>query len=312
MKTVLFYRHFRRFHGGHLKVWDYFNHVIAAADFEPRIAFSPRTSWDETNPWRNAREYVVGESDWSAIQPDVFFVAGRDWQMVDRHSAAGSTPVINYVQHMRHADEESTRFEFLRRKATRICISEQVATALLETGLTEGPLVVIPDGIDVEMLRPSAPGEHSVDLLIVGLKQPALARQLGERLSDPGRTLDVLTERLPRPQFLSRLRRAQVTLFLPNHTEGFYLPALEGMALGTLVVCPDVVGNRSFCFPGHNAMRPAYAAEDVVRAAEVALTLDPYEAARLRAHARETAEHHSLSRERESFLDLLRSINDLG
>ena len=36
-----------------------------------------------------------------------------------------------------------------------------------------------------------------------------------------------------------------MTLFLPNQREGVYIPGLEGMALGTLVVCPDCVGNRS-------------------------------------------------------------------
>ena len=68
----------------------------------------------------------------------------------------------------------------------------------------------------------------------------------------------MLTEHVPRDEFLDAMRRARVTLFLPNEEEGFYLPALEGMALGTIVVCPDCVGNRSFCLPGVNAFRPDY------------------------------------------------------
>ena len=63
---------------------------------------------------------------------------------------------------------------------------------------------------------------------------------------------------MSRDDFLDSMRRARVTLFLPNEEEGFYLPALEGMALGTIVVCPDCVGNRSFCLPGVNAFRPAF------------------------------------------------------
>jgi hypothetical protein len=43
MRTVLFYRRYRRFHGGHLKVWDYFSHVLASPEFTPRIEFSLRS-----------------------------------------------------------------------------------------------------------------------------------------------------------------------------------------------------------------------------------------------------------------------------
>ena len=53
------------------------------------------------------------------------------------------------------------------------------------------------------------------------------------------------------------MARARVTLYLPNRLEGFYIPALEGMALGTLVVCPDSVGNRSYCRDGENCLDAA-------------------------------------------------------
>jgi len=52
-------------------------------------------------------------------------------------------------------------------------------------------------------------------------------------------------------------------VFLPNQKEGegFYLPALEGMAVGTLVIFPDCIGNRSFCLSGYNCFRPDYTTE---------------------------------------------------
>ena len=46
--------------------------------------------------------------------------------------------------------------------------------------------------------------------------------------------------------------------------EGFYLPALEAMALGSLVICPDCIGNRSFCLPGRNCFRPNYDLNSVI------------------------------------------------
>lgn len=310
MRTVLFYRSVRKFHGGHLKVWDYFNHVLASPDFTARIFFGPRNRWEPTNPWYGARERAV--ESWHSTHADLFFVAGKDWRMVDEHPDAGPrTPVINLIQHVRHADEASSRFAFLDRKAIRVCVSDEVAAALRATGRVNGPIVVIPNAVDLEDVPEEDPAGPRVDVLVAALKQPALGRELGDRLRRPGRRVDLLTTRLPRAEFLARLRAARTTVFLPNRTEGFYLPALEGMAVGTLVVCPDCIGNRSFCLPGVNAFRPDYGIEALVGAAEAALALPPERADELIAAARGTAEAQSLRRERAAFLDVLGDIDRL-
>jgi hypothetical protein len=77
------------------------------------------------------------------------------------------------------------------------------------------------------------------------------------------------------------------------------------------VVCPDCVGNRSFCLPGVNAFRPNYRFDEVVRATEAALTLPPSEAARLTANAADTARQHSLEAEREAFGRVLEDLDAL-
>ena len=186
-----------------------------------------------------------------------------------------------------------------------------MAQALRDTGLPRGPLVVIPNGVDLDLLPAAGDAEPATDVLVLALKQPDLGRELARRLERPARRVDLLLERLPRPGFLDRMATARTTVFLPNESEGFYLPALEGMALGTLVVCPDCVGNRSFCLPGENAFRPDYTLDDLVRAAEAALAMGPDEADRLRANARRTAERHSLPRERQAFLDVLHNVDQL-
>src|SRR5215208_3541120 len=309
-RTVLFYRNFRKFRGGHLKVWDYFNHVLAAAEFTPRIFFSPRSSWDDTNPWGSTLDYVV--DSWSDVHPDVFFVAGRDWGMVDEHPDAGpDIPVINLIQHVRHADPNSTRFQFLTRKAIRICVSEEVRQALEGTGLTQGPLVVIPNGLDLEPLLVTDGVEQDVEVVVVALKRPEIGEELEARLRRPDRRVEVLSGHLSRSHFLERIRRARTTVFLPNETEGFYLPALEGMALGTLVVCPDCIGNRSFCIPGVNAFRPAFRFEDLVHDTEIALTLEEPAAGALRRGASETVANYSLDAERQRFHDVLADFDAL-
>jgi glycosyltransferase involved in cell wall biosynthesis len=310
MRTILFLRSFKKFTGGHLKTWNYFNHVFASPHFTPRILLSEKTKWDRDNPWLGAHEYIVAPE--APIWPDAIFLAGRDWIMLDRYPYLSSdTPIINLVQHVRHADEQNSRFEFLQRKAIRICVSEEVAEALRNTGLAAGPIIAIPNAMDVEVESVPNNPDRPIDALIVAVKEPGFGEIVAHRLTNEGRCIELLNERLPRADFLHRMRLARVTVFLPHETEGFYLPALEGMALGTLVVCPDCVGNRSFCLPRQNAFRPEYAVDAIVDDAEAAMALAPEQAHEMLEKARAMAESHSLPRERLAFLDVLHNIDAL-
>lgn len=309
MRTLLFHRKYRRFHGGHLKVWHYFNHALATPDVEPLVLFDDGSSWDNSNPWIGSRDRVVDSAE--SVSPDLLFVAGRDWQRMELLGLLDrELPVINLIQHVRHADEWSIQSRYLDRKAIRICVSDEVANAVIAAG-SRGPTVVIPNGIDVPLLDHNRREERVTDLLIAGLKQPALAKRLGDRLQASGRVIEILTDHIEREDFFAAMRRARVTLFLPNEEEGFYLPALEGMALETLVVCPDCVGNRSFCLPGFNAFRPEYEFENLANAAESALSMSRSERESLVNHGRATASAHSLDAERASFSDILRNLDDI-
>jgi hypothetical protein len=310
MRTVLFFRDFRKFHGGHLKVWDYFCHVRSAPGYSAKIAFTPSSDWSDANPWQAAPGDVVESA--ADVDPDIFFVAGRDWQLMDEHPAAGrDIPVINFLQHVRHADPASNRFEFLQRKAIRICVSEVVADAARATGLTQGPVFAIPNSVDLDSLPPASPARRDIDVLIAGLKQPGLAAALAGRLDSEGRRVETLTDLLPRGEYLDKVGRSGVTVFLPHATEGFYLPPLEGMALGTLVVCPEHEGEHAIYEDGVNCLRPSYSLEAVESAARAALDLDAEAAAGMRAAARRTAEEHGLLGERRRFLDILGRIDEL-
>lgn len=309
MRVVLFHRKYRRFHGGHLKVWHYFNHVLAMPGFDARVHFDINSSWDSSNPWAQTPDRVVDSVD--NVSPDALFVAGRDWQRLDGLGLLDrGIPVLNLIQHVRHAEEWSIQSGYLDRKAIRLCVSQQVANAVEEAG-SRGATVVIPNGMDVPVFEPVFPSVRPIDLFIAGLKQPVLAAQAAERLIASGQSIEVLTDHVPRDVFLDFMRRSRVTLFLPNDEEGFYLPALEGMALGTIVVCPDCVGNRSFCLPGVNAFRPAFRFDDVVRDVEIALTLEEPAAKPILRAAAETARQHSLESERQRFGQVLADLDAL-
>jgi hypothetical protein len=309
-QLVLFHRDFRAFTGGHLKVWDYFNHVASSPAYEPRIAFSPETSWDSTNPWSDSRGHVV---EWQPEKADLLFLAGTDWRALpESERKRFGKPIINLIQHPRHADPKSELRGFLKNRAVRICVSEEVADAIKATEEVNGPVFAIPDGIDLSSVPKGKPwSERAIDVLICGLKAPELARDVQAAFADQNWTIQCLTKWIPRQDYLALLSNAKITVFLPRPVEGFYLPSLEGMAAGTIVVCPDCLGNRGFCEDKANCFRPEYATDEIALAARIALQQSQAERARMLENAAATVRMHSLERERESFFQILAKIEEL-
>lgn len=310
-RLVLFHRDFKRFTGGHLKVWNYFNHVRTSKSYEPRIAFTPESKWDETNPWTNSKEYVI---ECNLGMADVLFLAGSDWKNLSVAAVNEfSKPIINLVQHPRHADPKNEVYRFLTNRAIRICVSQQTADAIKSTGKVNGPVFVIPNGISVDDIPATIDtGKRPIELLLCGLKVPDLARQIEKRLQrDENIAVTPLLDWLPRADYLKRLTQATAVVTLPRPSEGFYLPALEAMACQAVVVCPDCVGNRDFCHDGVNCFRPNYDVAEIVAAIYRTLALSADEADKMRSQAEETVRKHSLQRERDSFLNILERVDEI-
>lgn len=310
-QTVLFLRRFRSFQGGHLKVWDYYNHVRAVDDFTPQIWFTPDSVWNDSNPWLPEHDRVLPVFD--VRKTDILFLAGMDWQLLDEDTRRQPpVPILNLIQHIRHADPADKRFAFLPHKAIRLCVSPETADAIRATGKVNGPVFVIPNGIaQTDLPTPLPDMERDTDLLIVGMKQPDLARALHRSIRKLFPRITILTQHLPRAKFLHALARSRAILLLPNHTEGFYLPAIEAMALGCLVICPDCTGNRSFCLDGENCFRPDYTRDAILAAIHRTQSLTPRERQTLLDTARHTAARHNLETERASFLNILRQTHSI-
>jgi glycosyltransferase involved in cell wall biosynthesis len=308
---VLFYRDFKAFTGGDLKVWDYFNHVRSSPRHEALVRFTEDSIWGPQNPWNAAQEHVVRFGQ--EVRPDVLFLSGVDWRLIERADRPESpVPVINLIQHVLHAsrDDRLGRHRFLPYKAIRICVSPEVTEALEGTGRVRGPIFTIPDAIDVQRLsRFTGDGPPSLDLLVVANKQPARGHAILARFPQVQRKR-IVDVRSPHAEVMELIGRAAVTVFVPNPKEGFFLPALEGMAIGTIVVCPDCIGNRSFCLDGVNCFRPAYEENAIVEAAREALARRS-ELSAMVENARDTARRHDIEGERRAFLEILERVDEL-
>lgn len=311
-QSVLFHRDYLRFQGGHLKVWHYFQHLQATEAYSPQIYFTPPSIQDRNKLWQGIQPL----STWQPAQAKILFLAGLDWQAVLNNAGylekRKNLPVINLIQGLSHAQPADVKYAFLKERAIRICVSQQVAEAIQATAQVNGPVFTIPNGVDLNTLpTPLQDAEKDIDLLIVALKKPQLGWDLQHQLSTEFVNLQLVTELLPREQFLALLNRAKMSLFLPHYAEGFYLPALESMALGGLVVCPDCVGNRSFCRDGETCFSPTYSPQALLAAVRHAKSLTGLERVILVEQAKQQVAKHSLVQERRAFLDIMNNIKEL-
>lgn len=319
-RSVWFYRSFHPVTGGYVKHSNYFGHVLRMPGFAPRITFGKEPA-DESQACEFQRRWPApGGPDprWEPGPRDVLFLAGVDWRYLDECDLGSlPNPRINLVQGVRHAHEGTELYGFLSRKAIRICVSQAVVDAVSATGRTNGPVLAIPNGIDV---APVCPADEDVaaahearprSMAIVGYKQPDLARALSRRLDEEGVEHLLLLEFLPRSRYLDLLAESRIAVCLPHEEEGFYLPALEGMALGCIVVTTDCIGSSGYCRHDENCLVAGYDVESLSGATKRALDMAARERGRLLRHARNTAAGYTLDAERVRFHAVLEDVDRL-
>ncbi|HSZ70698.1 MAG TPA: glycosyltransferase [Solirubrobacteraceae bacterium] len=310
MPTVVFHRNFQRFQGGHLKVFHYFQHVRASGSYDARISFSPDSLWDASNPWATLRESVIAPGE--ECYADVLFLAGMDWRWRESQRREDATvPTLNLIQGFRHTRADDPTRAFLARPAIRICIGAEVQDALQELGV-RGPIFTVPIGIDLEGMPVARVGEErDIDCVVLAVKDRPLGGRIAERVRARGHRVTLVDRPVPREELLALMARARVAVHLPVVIEGAYIPALESMAVGAVVVCPDCIGNRSFCRDGETCIVPERSDRAIARATLAALAAPADELEPLLAGAREELSRRDLASERAGFLEILGRAHEL-
>ncbi len=320
-RRVWFHRGIAPLSGGQVKHSHYFEHVRRMPGFAPVIAFS-RAAPSEFHARERQRLWPVAAAEavetWAPQTSDLLFLAGRDWRYAaERGLLDSALPRINLIQHVRHAREGDELYGYLGERAVRICVSFEVARAILATGRVRGPVLTIPNGIDVAPFEAGEEGspagfeERPAPVAVVGYKRPELARALCEGLCAQGIEHRLHAGLVGRSAFLAVLAESRVAVCLPHAEEGFYLPALEAMGSGALVVTLDCIGNRGFCHDHWNCIVAEPDSRSLARAVQSALSLNPAERGRMHLRARDTAARHSLAAERARFHAILGDIDRL-
>ena len=318
--TVWFHRSFRRLTGGHLKHAHYFDHVRRLRGHRPRISFTAAPDAalnpDQSRLWPPGKGTYAER--WEPSRQDILFLAGLDWRYLI-HNGLDDLPIprINLIQHVRHAHEDHELHSYLTHRAVRICVSEEVASALHSTAQVNGPVFTIPNGMDLppivrlQRLAATLQPRRRRFVVVVGYKRRALAKALAECLKKAKVPHRLLLDFLPREKFLATLAEAEVAVCLPHAEEGFYLPALETMACGSTLVTLDCIGNRGFCHDAINCVIAPAEPHALTAATIRALSLDPKGRRALRRRAYQTVRQHSLAKERQRFHEILSDIRSI-
>ena len=322
-RTVWFHRGIAALTGGQVKHGHYFDHVRTMPGFSRKLTFSKPPPNEARARERQALWPAEDGSlvaRWIPVSGDVLFLEGVDWlYLAENGLLALANPRINLVQGVRHADESlaPNLYRYLAERAVRICVSQEVADAISATGRPKGPILTIPNGIDIALFEADEEGSPAgyetrrQSITIVGYKSPDLARGLSERLDAECIEHLLVMKFLDRSAFLDLLAESRVAVCLPYAVEGFYLPAIEAMASGSVVVTLDCVGNRSFCLHAENCLVAEPGPESLLRMTKRALAMPAPERGLLHQRARDTAVRHSLEAERERFHAVLTDIDYL-
>ena len=102
---------------------------------------------------------------------------------------------------------------------------------------------------------------------------------------------------------------ADVFLATPLVQEGFYLPGIEAMAAGNIVLTPDVGGNRTYCRFGENCLLVDW--EDAASYVDILRSLaleSPKKVERMRSLGYETLREHTWEREERQFGEFLERL----
>ena len=146
------------------------------------------------------------------------FLSGIDWRgMIPiEERAEYRRPIINLVQHVRHAcpNDPLGRHRFLPHKAIRICVSPQIeqgdrrAPAACAARCSRSPM----RSTWTRSPRMADAPARDIDVLVAANKQPELGRAVAARLRGEGRTrASSSTTRIPRGELVGLMGRARVT-----------------------------------------------------------------------------------------------------
>ena len=302
--------------GGVIKVFDYIVHAetMGAAELvvccpEPVPVDGPLFErFESLRPGSGVR-FVEGFS--VGVGPDdlAFFSWPRHYEEIAARldPFAPHERVVHLVQNVRHANpawDGGYPRRLLARPMSRIATNDIVAEAVRPFVHPSALFATITLGHDTAFFAASnrSPLGSPIEVLTTTWKSSVGAEVARSMAHDERFAFTVLDEVVGWDDLRRAYATADVFLGCPIAEEGFYLPALEAMAAGAVVIVPDASGNMVYCRFDENCLQAELDDPASYRTAlERVASMGTDEVSRLRGAAAATAEGFSLGHERSGF-----------
>jgi len=293
-KSISFHRKYYSYTGGHQKVRDYIDHFVS-------MGISTQLYVEgQANTRRSLFadiEKVEYQNHYQPNNADIAFLAGMDWHAYI-NSGAEHSLIFNLIQHVRHGDRNEALFDFLAQPAVRLCVSTSVKNAI--EPYANGPCHVIRMGVSLPRLNE----QKARCLYIVGNKQPELGQKIYAWSQQMGITAKLEDQKVERLDVLRNMSSSQVTLALPNKSEGFYLPGVEAMYYSDTAIVPYCVANKEYFSSKANIRIPDYSEEAIKNEILSAIRITPLTNFARKWHGKRIARQYSLTVERKQLTDI--------
>ena len=312
--------------GGVVKIFDYLNHARFLG-YEPVVACPE--PYKKTLPLFNIPRFSgispengvhfttlekvsVGPHDLAFLSwPTHYEILERNLSRWTRHEQ-----VIFIVQNIRWANPRWINgygVRLLTRPMARIMTNDVVLEAtkpyLNEKSLTE----VIMLGNDSAFFARERNGSFGSPLKVGYTTWKSAVGDLvaGSLAGDPGFEFRAIREPVGWDELRSLYHWSDVFLATPLVEEGFYMPGLEAMAAGAIVVSSDAGGNRAYCKFGENCLEVGFEqASDYVKVLRSLRGYELKEIERLRRNGYETVKLHTLEHERDCFAGFMERLTE--
>jgi glycosyltransferase involved in cell wall biosynthesis len=214
--------------------------------------------------------------------------------------------VIHLVQNVRHANPEFTAgyaLRLLARPLARIMVAEEVTEACRPYLNHESATATIVEGHNWEFFALWREGGLGTPIRVgYTTWKSEVGVEVEAELAAEGFQFRSLRRTATWEEIRELLHWCDVFLGCPGPEEGFYLPGLEALAAGAVLIIPDVGGNRAYCRFDENCVRVAFEDSDsYVKALRDMAGWGPERVARMRRVGYDILDSHTLARERAEF-----------
>jgi len=268
MKSILFVMPMSSVGGGNVKILHYLSH---AQSFGLKVGLwvtgdNGNVDWTPQEVSKIHIHTPTTLDTWDTI----FFTWPLDWQKIENLTSRllPEKKFIHIIQHIRHVNPDFLNgyaLDLLKRKNfSRICVSPEVSKAIAPHVTNYSLTCTIPNVIDTKLFYPTnhrKTSPHKLKVLYANWKN-TFGNQIRDHwksMNTPHNiTFESIDQLISQNTLADRMRNTDIFIGTPNPMEGFYLAPLEAMASAVAVICPDVIGNRSFCIPNVTCLMPTY------------------------------------------------------